>query len=108
VKKDDPWHRFARMFTAEGMDESLRRTFIGRAISMVSFIMVILCLGLWVTVFSLWRDNSLVNSIAPKILSNLMCFGFFGGLVFAVIIGGLVGNTLRRVLWKMLVKREKQ
>ena len=101
------WTQFIKLFTAEWMDESLRRTFIGRATNIISFVMVILCVGIWVTVFSLWRDSRQASSIAPNTLSNLMCIGFFGGLILSVIVGGMVGNALRRILWKMLVKKKK-
>jgi hypothetical protein len=36
-----------------------------------------------------------------------MCVAFFGGLVFVALISGLLGNILRRILWRLLARKDK-
>lgn len=82
----------------------LQRSWLGRAINTISFMMVILMLALWIAVFVILRDSLVASSLQSSIILSLTCFAFFGGLLLAIIIGGWLGNALRRVFWKLLVK----
>jgi hypothetical protein len=86
-------------------DRALEHTCAGRVVSALSFIVVVFCLGLWITVFVLLNDRWFPLLFSGTILTNLTCIVFFGGLVLAVFIGALSGNFLRRAFWKLLVKR---
>ena len=88
-------------------DWELERSCVGRIISALSFIVVIICLGLWITTFLLLKDRLFTETLAGNILTNLTCLTFFGGLVVAIFVGALAGNFLRRTFWEMLVKRKK-
>ncbi|KAF0108561.1 MAG: hypothetical protein FD146_447 [Anaerolineaceae bacterium] len=85
----------------------LQRTWTGRAINAVSFMMVIVMLALWVTLFVILRDNLSSDSLAASTVTAVSCFAFFGGLLLAIVIGGWLGNALRRIFWKILVKLGK-
>jgi hypothetical protein len=88
-------------------DWALERSCAGRIISALTFIVVIICLGLWITAFLLLKDRLFTETLSGNILTNLTCLTFFGGLVVAIFVGALAGNFLRRTIWKILIKRKK-
>jgi hypothetical protein len=92
---------------ASQADRALEHTCAGRIVSALTFIVVLFCLGLWITVFLLLKDQLFTQTLSGNVLTNLTCIVFFGGLVVALFVGALAGNFLRRAFWKMLVKRYK-
>jgi hypothetical protein len=88
-------------------DRALEHSCAGRVVSALTFIVVVFCLGLWITAFLLLKDELFVQTFTGNVLTNLTCIVFFGGLVLAVFVGALAGNFLRRAFWKLLVKRYK-
>jgi hypothetical protein len=92
---------------ASQADRALEHTSAGRVVSAMTFIVVVFCLGLWITVFLLLKDKLFTQILPGKVLTNLTCIVFFGGLVVALFVGALAGNFLRRAFWKILVKRFK-
>jgi hypothetical protein len=88
-------------------DRALEHTCAGRVVSALTFIVVVFCLGLWITGFLLLNDRLFPQIFYGNVLTDLTCIVFFGGLVFAVFIGALAGNFMRREFWKLLVKRYK-
>ena len=104
------FQRLAQYFHSTFTDSAyrdLQRSWIGRAINTISFMMVIIVLALWITLFVILRDRLVVSSLQSSIILSLTCFAFFGGLLLAIIIGGWLGNALRRVFWKLLVNLGK-
>jgi hypothetical protein len=83
------------------------RSCTGRILSALTFIVIIICLGLWITAFLLLKDRFFTDTLSGNLLTNLTCLTFFGGLVIALFIGGLAGNFLRREFWKMLLRQRK-
>jgi hypothetical protein len=97
-------HRLG-VLAANPVDSALQRTCLGRVISALTFIAVVACLALWITAFLLFRDSSIKQSVSATIYTNLSCITFFGGLVLAIGVGAMVGNLVRRMLWRALMKR---
>src|SRR5512136_346334 len=97
---------FRSIFTDQYQRE-LQQTWTGRAINAISFMMVILALVLWVTLFALVRGSLTASPVASGINTAASCFAFFGGLILAIFLGGWAGNLLRRVFWKVLIKLGK-
>jgi hypothetical protein len=83
-------------------DPGLERSCAGRILSALTFIIVIVCLGLWITAFLLLKDQIFAETPSGNSLTDLTCLIFFGGLVTAILVGALAGNFLRRVFWKIL------
>jgi hypothetical protein len=89
-------------------DRALEHTCAGRVVSALTFIVVIFCLGVWITGFLLLKDELFVEVHSRNVFTNLTCIVFFGGLVVMLFVGELAGNFLRRAFWKLLVKRYKK
>jgi len=89
---------------ASQADRALEHTCAGRVVNALTFIVVIFCLGLWITVFLL-LNQFLAQNLSTNWLTYVTCFIFFGGLVVTLFVGTLAGNFLRRTFWTMLVKR---
>jgi hypothetical protein len=99
-------HYFKSNF-ADPYYRDLQRSWVGRAINTISFMMVIVMLVLWVTLFTILRDDLSASAFPYATITSISCFAFFGGLLFAIVIGGWIGNALRRVFWKILVRLGK-
>jgi hypothetical protein len=85
----------------------LDRSCSGRILRSLTFIVVIICLGLWITTFLLLKDRLFTETLSGSILTNLNCLTFFGGLAIALFVGALAGNFLRRFFWKIQTRRNK-
>lgn len=92
---------------ASQADRALEHTCAGRVVSALTFIVIVFCLGLWITAFILFNDRLLSDTFTGNVLTNVTCIVFFGGLVVSLFVGALAGNFLRRAFWKLLVKRYK-
>jgi hypothetical protein len=79
----------------------------GRILSSLTFIVIIFCLGLWITAFLLLKDRLFTTTLSGSISTNLTCLTFFGGLAIALFVGAMTGNFLRRFFWKRLTQRRK-
>jgi len=88
-------------------DPVLERSCGGRIIRALTFISIIVCLGLWITAFVLLKDQVFTGKLSGNILTNLTCLTFFGGLVLAIFFGALAGNLLRRIFWKWLIRKRR-
>jgi len=92
---------------AERFEPALRRTCLGRLAAMSSFLVIILCLAAWVIVFLSMQNSGAEQYISGSILPQVLCIAFFGGLVVVILVGALLGNLLRRVLWRILTRKGK-
>jgi hypothetical protein len=92
---------------AEQLEPALRRTCLGRLAAISTFLVILLCLVAWVSVFLSLQGSNLQQSIPANILGQVMCMAFFGGLVFVAMVGGMLGNILRRILWRILTRKER-
>jgi hypothetical protein len=99
--------KFGSNVAASQTDRALEHTCAGRVVNALTFIMVIFCLGLWITFFLLLKDRVFTQALSGNVLTNLTCIVFFGGLVVTLFIGALAGNFLRRAFWTMLVRHFK-
>jgi hypothetical protein len=88
-------------------DWALKRSCAGRIVNALTFIVVIFCLGLWITTFLLLKDRLSTETISGNIFTNLTCISFFGGLAVAIFVGALAGNLLRQMFWRLLIRRKK-
>ncbi|MBN2386228.1 MAG: hypothetical protein JXB85_04355 [Anaerolineales bacterium] len=98
----NPWRVFDRLADREQLDPELQRSCLGRLASMLTFVFIMSCLGIWITAFLLLKDSVAIQTVPA--VEQLTCVIFFGGLALAVIIASLAGNLLRRILWRSLGK----
>jgi hypothetical protein len=100
---------WTRMTSSPGdqNDEELANSCAGRIVNAFTFIVILLCLALWITIFLVLKDHLVASSIAGNTLTDLTCVIFFGGLVIAIFIGALAGNFMRRTFWRKLSKAKK-
>jgi hypothetical protein len=85
----------------------MERSCAVRILSSLTFIVIIICLGVWITAFLLLKDRLFTATLSGSISTNLTCLTFFGGLAIALFVGAMIGNFLRRFFWKRLTQRRK-
>ena len=96
---------FGKQNPTNQAEQELMNTRAGRMVSVMTFIVIIGCLGLWITLFLLVKDRLSTQTLSGNVVNNLTCVVFFGGLVLALFVGAMIGNFIRRAFWKWLVKR---
>jgi hypothetical protein len=69
-------------------DRALEHTCAGRVVSALTFIVVVFCLGLWITAFLLIKDQLFVQTFTGNVLTNLTCIVFF----WRIGVGGFCGG----------------
>jgi fumarate reductase subunit D len=86
-------------------EQELLNTCAGRMASVMTYFVLIVCLGVWITFFLLIKDYLSAQPLSNNVINNLTCIMFFGGLVLAFFVGAMIGNFVRRAFWKWLVRR---
>ncbi len=105
--------RFIRFWKSEKVsmdnqnDQELAHSCAGRIINAMTFIVLIICLGLWILAFLLLKDRLFVKTLSGNVLTDLTCLIFFGGMAGAIFAGVLAGNFLRRAFWRRITRRKK-
>lgn len=102
----DQLHKLG-LLSINPVDQISQPSCLIRVVSAMNFLVVIVCLALWITTFILFQESSLQRQLSTNLSSNLTCVTFFGGLAIAIVIGTLLGNFLRRSLWNLLIKTRK-
>lgn len=92
------------LLAVDPFDQNSQRSCLLRVVSALNFLVIIACLALWITTFIFFQGSSIRGELSKNLFSNLTCITFFGGLAAAIIIGALLGNFLRRILWNLLIK----
>ncbi len=101
----NPFRRLVGFTSTDRVDSALQRSCIGRIVSAITLIVMFICIGLWVGVFLLLQNTGIGQAIPADVIGPVLGITFCGGFIFAIIIGGLIGNALRRIFWRMLLKR---
>jgi hypothetical protein len=101
------WRSGKANFRSES-GSGLEHSFAERILSSLTFIVIIICLALWITVFLLLKDRLFTETLSGNIFTNLNCLTFFGGLAIAIFIGAQAGNYLRRTFWRRMTRKRKQ
>lgn len=107
MNKLPTWLYKLGILSANPVGVDLQRTLIGRVVSALTFSSVVVCLGLWITGFLVFRQSGIQASVSSSQFTDLSCVTFFGGLVVAMGVGAMLGNFLRRVLWKWMMRARK-
>ncbi|HHS96555.1 MAG TPA: hypothetical protein ENK08_01425 [Chloroflexi bacterium] len=101
---NDPLRENLRRLASKGAvyeaDRVLRHSCIGRIVSMLTFLFIVICIVVYgLLVYGLYRIG-----LAER-LGSMLSVGFFVGLILAVVAAGLVGNWLRNRIWRFLLRR---
>ena len=84
----------------------LERTFTGRLINALKFLIIAIFLILWITFFLFVKENLITGNPNENVFTNLTCITFFGGLVISLFLGSLSGDIVRRAIWKQIIKKK--
>jgi len=89
---------------ANQADRALQRTCIGRIVSLLTLIFIFLCGGGYL--LALWGLHAagVLDQLPGSIRGGLIA-GIWLGLLAAIVLAGLIGNWIRRRLWRALLRR---
>jgi hypothetical protein len=99
--------KLGRMSISNDADRALQRSCIGRVISMLTFIFIMVCIILYgVLFYFLYQGGVLQTPLAEKYMPYLAA-GVFCSFILVIILAGLIGNALRRFFWNILLRRTR-
>lgn len=96
--------RWGTLAAADEMDRAIQRTCMGRIVSLLTLIFIVLCVILYGGAFLALNASGIGEQLrrsAGGVLTAGLCVGFF----LAIILAGLIGNWLRRRIWQALLRR---
>lgn len=96
--------RLGHLAAVDQADRALRRSCIGRIVGALTGLFIAACLAIWTVLFVIVSQMSIVEKL-PDVTSSILSIMFIGGLIASIVLAGLIGNLLRRQLWRMLRAR---
>ncbi len=85
-------------------DRALQRSCIGRIVSMLTGLFIVLCIVLYGLMIYVLTKTGLAQRL-PQPISGALGLSIFAGFVVAIVLAGLIGNWLRRLFWRTLLRR---
>jgi hypothetical protein len=95
--------RLGALAAANRADRALRRTCIGRIVSLLTLIFIVLCVGLDVLTFYALDRRGLLDTL-PQSVRPVLIVGLMMSFVVDIVLAGLIGNWLRRRIWRLLMR----
>jgi len=86
------------------VDHAIQRSCIGRIVSLLTLLFILL-FGCSYLLIGLLLARSGLGDLASGSLIKALVIGFVVGLLLCIIVAGLVGNWLRRLIWRALRRR---
>jgi len=93
--------KLGKYAVASEVDNIMYRGCISKIVNLVILVLILACLAVYVGGAIALNKTGLADKL-PSALSSALAAGFFLGFLAAIIIGGLVGNWLRRRLWRII------
>jgi Na+/proline symporter len=95
------------MSTANQVDRALQKSCIGRIVSMLTFLFILLCIILYGILYFILYKTGLTQILSSEASTPILVIVFFGSFILAIVLAGLIGNWLRRLIWRSLLRRRK-
>ena len=99
----DDLGRLGALAAANRTDRALERTCIGRIVSLLTLIFIVLCVGLDVVTFYALDRKGLFDTV-PQSVRPVLMVGLMMSFVVDIVLAGLIGNWLRRRIWRLLMR----
>lgn len=96
--------RLIALGAASEADYALQRTCIGRIVSLLTLIFIVLCVVLYGLMWYGLTTTGLAERL-PQPIGGILGISLFIGLFICIILAGLIGNWLRRRIWSALLRR---
>ncbi len=97
--------RLGTLAAADEVDRALQRTCIGRIVSMLTLIFIVLCVLIYGGALLALDATGLRERLPAS--GGVLTAGACVGLFLAIILAGLIGNWLRRLFWQALLRRRR-
>ncbi len=96
--------QWGALAAASEADRALERSCIGRIVSLLTFIFIVLCIVLYALMWYGLIRTGLAERL-PQPIGGALGLSIFVGFFIAIILAGLVGNWLRRRIWRLILGR---
>lgn len=96
--------RLVSFGVASEAERALYRTCIGRIVSALTFIFIVLCIVLYGLMWYGLTTIGLAERL-PQPIGGMLGISLFIGLFVCIILAGLIGNWLRNRIWHALLRR---
>jgi hypothetical protein len=99
-------NRLGRMSAASQADQVIQRSCVGRIVSMLTFFFILLCIVIYAILFYTAYKTGLQAKI-PEQFQQYLAGGIVCSFLFMIVLAGLTGNWLRRIIWRALLRRKQ-
>lgn len=89
---------------ASEVDRALQHSCIGRIVGLLTFIFIVLCIVLYALIWYGLIKTGLAEQL-PQPIGGALGMSIFVGFFVAIILAGLIGNWLRRLIWRLLLRQ---
>ena len=96
--------RLRRLAAVDHADRALRQSCLGRIVGALTGLFIVACLAVWIGLFILMNQMGIAEKL-PDAAGTILSVMFIGGLIASIVLAGLIGNLLRRQLWRLLRAR---
>jgi sterol desaturase/sphingolipid hydroxylase (fatty acid hydroxylase superfamily) len=100
-------NQLGRMSVANQTDRTLQRSCIGRVVSMLTFIFILLCIIFYGILFFVLYKTGLTQVQLPEQVQPFLAIGIACSFILAIVLAGLIGDWLRRIIWRSLLRRQR-
>jgi len=92
---------------ADHVDHAIQRSCIGRIVSLLTLLFILL-FGCSYLLIGLLLSRARLGDVLSGALNKGLAIGFVVGLLLCIIMAGLIGNWLRRLIWRALRRRQNR
>jgi uncharacterized membrane protein len=89
---------------ADQVDHAIHRSCIGRIVSLLTLLFILL-FGCSYLLVGLLLSRTHLSDLSSGALSKALVIGFVVGLLLCIIVAGIIGNWLRHLIWRALRRR---
>jgi len=97
--------RIARSYAIGRAQEAVDRGCIGRIVGLIILVTMVACVALWGLAFYLLNRSGVLAALPEQIAGPAIGITLIGGFVVAIVVGGIIGDALRRAVWRLLFRQ---
>lgn len=96
--------RIAATYAVDRAQQAVDRGCIGRIVGLIVLVTMVACVGLWGLAYHLLNKSGVLAALPERIAGPAIGITLIGGFAVAIVVGGVIGDALRRAVWRLLFR----